>query len=147
MTLQVLAVIIASSTYPVHYAVAPSRTYTIHEYEQKHGYGSIAHSQVEVDQYHIVPKVSSFYMYAEALKLHQHLENHSYDAVHFYFEYPGMIMHSKGYWQSMFSLAFATGNKSALKPYLFTDSDYNIPLRQVAIRLFYNAPFKWSRRP
>lgn len=140
MTLKVLAVIIASGTYTVRYAEAPSRTYAMHEYQQKHGYNSISSSQVQVDQYHIVSEINSFYMYAEAFKLQKHLKKHSYDVVHFYFEYPRMIMHSKGYWEGMFSLAFATEYKSGLKPYLFTDSNYDIPLRQVANGVFYNIP-------
>lgn len=140
MKLKVLAVVIASRTYKVHHADAPSRTQTIHEYEKKHGYKSIKHTDVQVDQYHIVPKANAFYMDTQAFKLQRYLNKCSYDAVHFYFEDPGITGYGKSYWQCMFSFAFATEKKSGLKPYFFTGSNYDIPLRQVTNGLFYSIP-------
>ena len=140
MKLKVLSVVIASRTYKVQYAIGPSRIYTIHDYEKKNGYKSIKHTDVQVDQYHIVPKVNPFYMYTRAFQLQHYLNKYSYDVVHFYFEYPGITRYGKSYWQRMFSFAFATENKSGLTPYFFTGSNYDIPLRQVTNGLFYSIP-------
>lgn len=138
MSLKVLAIIIASSSNKVNYAVAPSRTYTVHEYEQKHGFNSICRSQVKVDTYHIIPGTTASLMNQELSNLSAYLGKHSFDTVHFYFEQPRLIQINKTYWQSMFSLAFAIVNINGLQPYFFTDSNYNIPLRSVVDGVFHN---------
>lgn len=134
----VLTVIIANPEYPLTYSNYTSRVHTESESEKIYGYNT--YPVFNLNHHHIVPRLNPFFMYAEAIKLQQHLKKHSYDAVHFYFEYPGMTKLDKGYWQSMFSLAFAIGNKSGLNPYFFTDSGYDIPLRQVTNGIFYNIP-------
>src|SRR5699024_6761422 len=99
---------------------------------------SIKHTDVQVDQYHIVPKVNPCYMYTRAFQLQQYLNKRSHDVVHLYFDYPGLTRYGRSYWPRMFSFAVATENKSGLTPYFFTRSNYDIPLRQVTNGLFYS---------
>ena len=140
MKLKVLTVIIAEKNYKLSYANYPSRTYTIHEYEKKHGYNSIAYKDVEIKGYHIVPKANIFYMYTQAFQLQQYLKSNKYDAVHFYFESSEITTNNMPYWHRFFSFGFTAEKKSGLPPYFFTDSNYNIPLRQVTNGLYYSIP-------
>lgn len=139
MKLNVLTVIIANPKYPLTYANYPSRAYTVYEHEKLYGYGSISTSKVSVEPYHIIPSIDPVIMHQESNKLYQHLQQHSYDTVHFYFESPIYIQKNITFWTNLLCTASSirVGN---LPSYLFTHSNANVLLNDVLQGILNGTP-------